>query len=252
MGAMTRLRICALALLALLATTAVACGGGGEEEVLQSTIPPGSGATSTPASTAAATPGGTPSPVDEQLRGMVLQLSDLPAGFSQTQDSFSTNEDVAGAGEDAAAALAQLTEWGRIRGHGVVFSSDTPDEAGLLLVDSTVSLYESDSGASASFTDAVDTARATDWQAAVGEAADVTAEEIPPLDVADGMYWLRVSGTATIGSPPTEQSFVQDVVLMRVGRVRGSLSTLASATDVAVLVEGMVRAQAAHMAEGQQ
>jgi hypothetical protein len=254
MGTMTRQRLLmgALALLALLATMAVACGGGGDEEALQSTIPPGSGATSTPAITAIATPSGTPSAVDEQLRGMVLQLSDLPAGFSQTQESFSTNEDVASAGDNVVDALAKLTEWGRIRGHGVMFNSDASDEAGVLMVDSTVSLYEGDSGASASFADAVGTARATDWQAAIGEAADVKAEEIPPLDVADEMYWLRVSGTASIGSPPTDQVFIQDVVLMRVGRVRGSVSTISAAADTTVLVEGMVRAQAAHMAEGQQ
>jgi hypothetical protein len=255
MGTMTRGRflIGVLTVFALLAAVAVACGGGGDEQVLQSTIPPGSGATSTPASAAAATPGGTPSAVDEQLRGMVLQASDMPAGFTLASDSFSTNEDVAGQGEDAAKVLAQLTDWGRIRGHGVVFTSDTSDEAGLLMVDSTVSIYESDSGASASFADAVNTARATDWQATFGEAAtDLNVEEIPPLDVADEMLWLRLSGTAVVGDPATEQPFTQDVVLMRVGRVRGSVSAVSAAADVAVLVEGMVRAQAAHMAEGQQ
>jgi len=255
MGMMTRgrLLIGALAAFALLAAVAVACGGGGDEEAIQSTMPPSAGATGTPAGTAAATPTGTPSALDEQLRGMVLQASDMPAGFSQAEESFSTNEEVAGQGEDAATVLAQLAEWGRIRGHGVVFSSAGTGEAGVLLVDSTVSLYASDSGAAASFADAVDTARATDWQASVAEATDVSVEEIPSLDgVGDEMLWLRVNGKAVFGDPATEQPFVQDVVLLRVGRARGSVSIVSAVADVALQVEGLVRAQAANMAAGLQ
>lgn len=241
-----RVLIGALVVIALLA--AVACGGGGDEEA---TVAPTSGTPSPGATgTARATPTATPSAVGEQLRGMVLQPSDLPAGLTLAQESFSTNQDVAGEGEDAAATLAQLNEWGRILGHGVVFSSETSDATGVLLVDSTVSLYQGDGGAAASFADAVATARATDWQASVGAAKDVRVEEVPPLDVADEMLWLRISGTALIGNPATEQPFVQDVVLLRVGRARGSVSIVSAAADVAPAVENMVRAQAAHMAAG--
>ena len=119
-------------------------------------------------------------------------------------------------------------------------------------MDSTVSLYQNDSGAAASFADAVVTARATDWQASVGEATDLRVEEVPPLDVADEMLWLRVTGTALVGDPAAEQPFVQDVVLFRVGRVRGSVSILTGAADVALLVESMVRTQADNMAAGLQ
>jgi len=190
--------------------------------------------------------------VEQQLNGMVLQLSDLPAGFTQAQESFSTNQDVAGDGEGAAETLAQLTEWGRILGHGVVFSADASSGSGLFLVDSTVSLYQSDGGAASSFADAVNTARATDWQATMGQATDVQAEEVPPLDVADEMLWLRIHGTALVGEPASEQPFIQDVVLLRVGRVRGSVSTISGASDAALQVEQMVRAQAANMASGLQ
>ncbi len=241
----------ALAVFALLAA-ATACGGGDGEEPIQSTLPPGAGVTGTPAGTAAATPTPDTSAVDAQLRSMVLQASDVPAGFTQSSESFSTNEDIAGAGtDDAAQVLAQLTEWGRIRGHGVVFGSENTGGVGVLLVDSTVSLYQTDGGAGASFTDAIENARATNWAGAVAEATDVQVEELPPLDVSDEMVWLRITGKAVIGDPPTEQPFVQDVILMRVGRTRGSISTIATATDAAPQVEGMVRAQAAHMAEGQ-
>ena len=252
---MTRggLLVGALVVAALLATVAVACGGGDDEEALQSTMVPSPGATGTPAGTAAATPTGTPSAVDEQLRGMVLQLSDVPAGFVPAEESFSTNEDVAGAGEDAAEVLARLTEWGRIRGHGVVFSSGGSDQSGILLVDSTVSLYQSDGGATTSFADAVDTARTTDWAATVAGATDVSVEEIPPLDgVGDEMLWLRMNGKAVFGDPATEQPFVQDVVLLRVGRARGSVSIVSAVADVALQVEGLVRTQAANMATGLQ
>jgi hypothetical protein len=216
---------------------AVACGGGGDGE-----------ATSSPGATVA--PTATPSAVEQQLTGMVLQPSDLPDGFSVVQEGFSTNEEVAGQGEDAAELLAQLTEWGRILSRGVVFESSA--ETGVLLVDSTVSLYEADSGAIASFADAVDTARATDWQTSAGSATNVAVQEVPPLDAADEMLWLRITGTAQVGDPPTETPFIQDVILMRVGRARGSVSIISSAVDAAPLVESMVRAQAANMAAGLQ
>jgi hypothetical protein len=226
----------------------VALSGGEETPEVVSPLVPSPGAAGTAIPTAI--PTATPSAVEQQLEGMVLQLSDLPAGFSLAQESSSTNEEVAGEGEDAAEVLASLTEWGRVLGHGVVFSSEGSGGGGVLLVDSTVSLYETDSGATASFADAVTTARTTDWQAGVSGASDVQAEELPPLDVADEMLWLRVTGTAVIGDPPTEEPFTQDVVLLRVGRARGSVSTLSTAADAAPLVESMVRAQAANMAEG--
>jgi hypothetical protein len=246
----------AAAVIALLAAVAIACGGGGDDkEPIQSTLVPSPGAAATPAGTPAATPAATPTTaipaaLEEQLRGMVLHLSDMPAGFSQVEESFSTNEEVAGAGDDAATVLAQLAEWGRVMGHGVVFSSDSSDQGGVLLVDTTVSLYGSDGGASASFADAVNTARTTDWAATAGEGMDVSVEEIPPLDVADEMLWLRLSGTAMIGEPATEQPFVQDVVLLRVGRVRGSVSIVSAVSDVAPVVETMIRTQADNMAAG--
>ena len=249
MGALVKGKslVAAIAVISLLVAVVVACGGGGDnDEALQSTLVPSSGATGTPA----ATPTAIPSALEEQLRSMVLHVSDMPAGFSEVQESFSTNEEVAGEGEDAADTLAQLTQWGRIMGHGVVFSSESSDQGGVLLVDATVSLYQSDSGASASFADAVNTARTTDWSSTAGEATNVTVEEIPSLDVADEMLWLRLNGTATIGDPPAEQPFIQDIVLLRVGRVRGSVSIVSSAADVAPAVENMVRTQAANMAAG--
>ena len=248
MGAIMRGRLLAgvLVVSALLAALAVACGGGGDDG--EATVVPSPGTTGTPA----ATPTAIPSALEEQLGGMVVQLSDLPAGFSVAEESFSTNEEVAGEGEDAAEVLAKLTEWRRILGHGVVYSSEASDASGVLLVDSTVSLYESDSGAVASFADAVTTARATDWAGSAGETTDVQVEEISPLDVGDEMLWMRITGTAVFGDPAAEQPFVQDVVLLRVGRVRGSVSIVSAAADVALLVEGMVHTQAANMAAGLQ
>jgi len=225
---------------------AVACGGGGGEEGAVSPTP---GATGTPSPGATATP----SAVEEQLKRMVLQPGDLPAGFSMEEGSFSTNEQVASGGADPQAELASLTEWGRILGHNVVFSPDSTvtNEAGVLIVESTVSLYESDSGAAASFADAVKTARAVDWQANITGAKDLRVEEVPPLDVADEMLWLRISGTALIGEEATEQAFVEDMVVLRVGRVRGSVAMAsAGGSAAAQLAESLVRSQAADMAAG--
>jgi hypothetical protein len=248
MGTIVRgkLSVAAVTVAALLAAVAVACGGGGDdEEAVQSTLVPSPGATGAPTAT--------PSAVEKQLRGMVLQLSDVPGGFSQAQESFSTNEEVAGAGDDAVEVLAQLTEWGRVLGHGVVYSADDTEATGALLVDSTVSLYQSDVGAASSFADAVTTARTTDWSATVGaEATDVQVEEVPSLDVGDEMLWMRITGTAVIGDPAEEQPFIQDVVLFRVGPVRGSVSTVSASADAGLLVEGLVRTQIANMAAGLQ
>jgi hypothetical protein len=246
MGTIIRGRLLVGTVLAVVVlAVAVACGGGGDEEA---TVAPSPGATGTPVGT----PTAVPSELEDQLKGMVLQLSDMPAGFSLAQEGFSTNQDVAGDGENAQATLAKVTEWGRILGHGVVFSADASAESGVLLVDSTVSLYQSDSGAVASFADALDTARTTDWEATVGEATDVSVEEVPPLDVADEMFWIRISGTALVGEPASEHPFIQDIILLRVGRARGSVSVLTSAADAAVMVENMVRTQAANMAAGVQ
>jgi hypothetical protein len=228
----------------VLATVAVACGGGGEE----GDVSPSPGATAALSTASSGTPGATPSAAEEQLKKMVLQASDVPAGFTLAQESTSTNEEVVTGSDDPEADLAQLTEWGRILGHGATFSAEASAETGVLLIDSTASLYETDSGAAASFADAVNTARTTDWPASWGQAKDVQVEELPPLDIGDEMLWLRISGTATIGQPATEQPFIQDMVLFRVGRGRGSIAVVSVAIDAAQTVERMVRAQAANMA----
>jgi len=235
MGTMMRsgLLASAVVLIAILAGVTVACGGGNGEGIVA------------PSPSAAATP----LALEGQLKGMVLQPSDVPAGFSLTE-SFSTNEDVAGSGDDAETVLAKLTQWGRTLGLRVVFSPEASDESGIFLVDSSVSLYESDSGAAASFADARNTASATDWSTNVEGTKDVRVEEIPPLDVADEMLWLRISGTAIVGEPATEQAFVQDVVLLRVGRARATVSVGYSGADASQAAENMVRAQAARMAAG--
>lgn len=229
----------------VLAAVAVACGGGGDE----GTVSPSPGGTVLPSPGAT----GTPSAIEEQLKRMVLQLSDLPAGFSTEEGTFSTNEEVASAAADPQAELATLTEWGRISGHNAIFSPDpnATNEAGVFIVESTVSLYENDSGAAASFADAVDTARTTDWPATITQASGLKVEELPSLDVADEMLWFRISGTAAIGEAGAEQAFVEDMALLRVGRGRGSVA-MASAGGSAAnqLMESLIRIQAANIEAG--
>ena len=227
----------------VLAAVAAACGGGGDE----GTVSPSPGATGTPA--------GTPSAVEEQLKRMTLQLNDLPTGFSMEEGTFSTNEDVAGASEDPQAELATLAEWGRILGYNAIFSPDpnATNAAGVFIVESTVSLYETDTGAAASFADAVDTARTTDWPATITQATGLKVEELPSLDVADEMLWFRISGTAPIGEAGNEQTFVEDMALLRVGRGRGSIAMASAGGDAASqLMEGLIRTQAANIAAGLQ
>ncbi len=227
-----------IVLLSALLVAVVACGGGDQ------------GGATTPGPSATATPSAT----EALLKGMVVQLSDLPAGFSQQDDSFSTNQEVADAsGSSAEAELAKLTQWGRILGHSVSFAAGgtaTP-ESGVLMVESNVSVYQSDTGAAASYADALNTARTTDWKASMQGATDVQVEEVPPLDVADEMLWLRINIKAAIGESATEQSFVQDFVILRLGRVRGNLSVgYQGGSNAAQFVESLIRKQAANMAAG--
>jgi hypothetical protein len=209
-----RLMAAGLIVLAALLAAGMACGGGGGEGEATPT------ATGVPTSTA--------TPVDDQvqqqLKQIVLPLEDLPAGFTLAEEYFSTNDESAAATSDPADRLAKLEEWGRILGYEVTYQPNLEvlTETGLILVNSNSSLYTSDEGASASFADAAETARTTDWAAQFGGARDVEVTEVPSAPLADEMVWLRVTlkGEAT---GLAEETFAQDVILFRQGPARGNL-----------------------------
>jgi hypothetical protein len=192
-------------LVVFLVVAIVACGGGGGEGE----------ATPTPVATE----------VQDELKRMVLQLEDLPSGVIQAEEFFTTNDESAAESEDSEARLAMLNEWGRILGYDVTYQAnpEVMSQAGLILVNSTTSLYGSEEGASASFLDAAQTARTTDWAALFGGVQQVQMEEVTSPPLADEMLWLRITAKGEVGEQPQAQTFANDVVILRQGPARASL-----------------------------
>jgi hypothetical protein len=202
---MKRLRLVAggLTVLAVfLLATVVACDGGGDE--------------------GEATPSPVATEVEDQLQQMVLQLEDLPSGVVRAEEYFVTNAEAAAGSEDREGRLAKLEEWGRILGYDVTYQAnpEVMDQVGLILANSTASLYGSEEGARASFADAVQTANTTDWAALFGTAREVEAEEVDSPPLADEMLWLHITAKAEGGE---EETFANDVVILRQGPARASL-----------------------------
>jgi len=167
----------------------------------------------------------TPPEVEEQLQRMVLQLEDLPSGVILAEERFVTNEESATGSADREERLAMLEEWGRILGYDVTYQAnpEVMEQVGLILVNSTASLYGSEEGSSASFADAVQTARTTDWADLFGTAEGVEVEEVPSPEWADEMLWLRVTAKTALGEQAEEETFANDVVIFRQGPARAAL-----------------------------
>ncbi|KPK21730.1 MAG: hypothetical protein AMJ76_01870 [Dehalococcoidia bacterium SM23_28_1] len=222
----------ATVLVAFLLVAVVACdGGGGEADV-------------TP------TPGTTE--VETQLREMVLQLKDLPSGVILAEEFLVTAEESAAGSDDRAERLAKLNEWGYILGYEVTYQPNTAvmTQTGLMLANSTSSLYDSEEGAEASFADAVETARATDWAELWGGTQELKVEELALPPVVDEGLWLRITAEAAPEVGIGEETFAQDVVLFRQGSGRGNLMvawTMESGSSDFVL--SLIQAQAQHLKE---
>ena len=141
MGALMRGRLLvgAVAVIALLAAVAVACGGGGDgEEAIQSTLVPEPRSRGTPAGTPAdaATPPLSRGPGGAaQGHGPPSQRRARWFQPGRRSPSAPTRRSPARA-TTPTRSWPRLTEWGRVLGHGVVFSSDDPEMTGVLLVDS--------------------------------------------------------------------------------------------------------------------
>ncbi len=175
--------------------------------------------------------------VRDQLQGMVLSVEDLPQGYAGDEGEFSSNEDVALGDQEK---LAKLQQQGRILGYDVSFSrGDVPEtEAPFFGVDSAVSLYETEEGASSSYGEAVEEARATDWETALGF-GDTETEEVQ-RPIADETFWIRVTGVVALGEDQTPVLVIDDQILIRQGRGRGFLrvsSALEGSADRSALTE---------------
>lgn len=174
---------------------------------------------------------------NEQLARMVLGLDDLPEGYVQDDESFSSNEDIALGDEEK---LAALMEQGRILGYTVAFGRGdvSADVAPIFGLESSASLYEGAGGAGDSFAGAVEEARATDWEARLGF-GEMETEEVDS-SLADETFWLRITGVVEIGEQQTPVLVVDDQILIRQGRARGFLrvsSALEGSSDRGALID---------------
>lgn len=196
--------------------------GGGDD-------PAGSATTSTTTG-----PGGiaTLSGLQAQLAAVVLQQSEVPEGLDAGAPAFSTNEDLAGANQEA---LRKLVDQGRQLGVDVQFiptqrlDPASPVRGG---IQSSASVYTSTLGASESFRETAAGARANNWAANYPDLIDLHVTEVPQT-IGDESIWLRIAGKDCLPSPAPgatakpcdgaqHQLFVDNVVF-RVGRVRAYL-----------------------------
>lgn len=211
-----RLRsLAAISVLGVLAVLAVACGDGGESR-----------------------------PLREQLKQMTLQPEDLPAGFVQVAEAFSTNEELARASGDAEEQMAKLQAWGRLLGYERVFEPGEGADTGspIIGVENTISLYATAKGAEQSFAEAVQTARETDWALTHPGFENLQVQEIQVSGLADEALWLRITGLSG------QRRLFDDFVLSRQGNAR-SLLRAASVSDdtdpdsLLDVVEGLLTSQ---------
>ena len=188
--------------------------------------------------------------VEDQLQRMVLQLEDLPSGVIRAEESFVTNEESAAASDDREGRLVMLEEWGRILGYDVTYQAnpEVMEQVGLMLVNSTASLYDSEEGARASFADAVQTANSTDWAALFGGAWGVEEEAMASPPPVDEMLWFRITARAEADEGAGEQEFATDIAIFRQGPARGSLMVAwvmdKGSSD---FMQQLARAQAEHL-----
>ncbi len=221
-------------LIAFLLVTAMGCDGDDGE------VTPTPASTSTPET----------SEVQDQLRQLVLQLEDLPSGVILAEQFFVTAEESAAGGENREERLVKLQEWGYILGHDVTYQANpqVQSEVGLILANSTASLYSSEEGASASFADAVETTRTTDWAGLFAGAEDVEVKEIDSPALTDEMLWLRVTAKAAPEVGIGEETFANDFVLFRQGPARASLMAVWAMGDGSgAFIQQLAEAQAQSM-----
>ena len=158
--------------------------------------------------------------LEQLLSRMALTPDDFPLGLQQASATYSTNEDVADGFADAEAALQRLESLGRRLGHDVQLVPGPEAPAGMVIrgIEVTVSIYETPEGASQSFEDGANDARATDWERLYSNLTELDVQERPTDELGDQAIWFRVSGI-----DDHDRLSVDDQVARRVGPVRGFL-----------------------------
>jgi hypothetical protein len=169
--------------------------------------------------------------LEKALQAMVLQTTDLPAGFEQSDSRFSTNDEASGGNAER---KDLLDSWGRELGLDVTFSPQdaTGEAANVRGIEVSASLYDLETGAVDSFADAQASAEGTDWTTTYAGLRDFRKETVDAIGRADQIGWLRFSGFQPANTPP-DALVTDDLIYFRIGRERGFLRVLGSSTETA-------------------
>jgi hypothetical protein len=173
------------------------------------------------------------SSLEKALLRMVLQPEDLPNGFVQRDELFTTNEYQASLSADPEARKGQLESWGRLLGYEVTYqpTGAESEESSVQGINVSSSLYRTEEGAGeAFFIDAVKGAEERDWAADYAGLRDFQQEEVDASGLADEIVWLRVSGFQPVDDGP-DPLVTDDLIFFRVGRERGFLRVQTGSTE---------------------
>jgi len=185
----------------------------------------------------------TPTTLEAQLAGILLQDDEIPEGLQGSGLAFSTNEDLAGPSQEE---LARLTALGRQLGVDLTFipteqlPENVPVRGG---IQNSASLYTNPNGASESYRLTEQEARTTDWKTLYDDLTDINVNEVD-ITVGDESYWFRITGfdectiepvgsstpNPALPSPtcPPAKLVVDDYILFRSGRVRSLVKVLSA------------------------
>ncbi len=172
------------------------------------------------------------SSLEQALRRMVLQAEELPQGFIQRDELFTTNEYQASLSADPEARKDQLENWGRLLGYEVTYqpAGAVAQESPVQGINVSSSLYRTEEGAGeAFFIDAVKGAEERDWAGDYAGLRDFQQEGVDASGLADEIVWLRVSGFQPVEGV-SDPLVTDDFIFFRVGRERGFLRVQTSST----------------------
>ncbi len=169
----------------------------------------------------------------QALQRMVLREEQLPQGFVQTDELFTTNGYQASLSADPEARTAQLESWGRILGYEVTYqpAGAVEEESPVQGINVSSSLYLTEEGAGdAFFIDVVKGAEERDWAADYAGLRGFQQEEVDASGLAEEIVWLRVSGFQPVDGGP-DPLVIDDFIFFRVGRERGFLRVQTSSIE---------------------
>jgi hypothetical protein len=164
------------------------------------------------------------------LQNAVLDVNDVGAGYVLSSSSFRSNDALAAARPDAAAARAQYADWRQALTYNVQYESTnaTSFSSSFARVMNTATLFGAGDGASSwlASVNALPDEAVRDFLINEGEGTRIedtqVTKDIPFAAKGDESFAWRLSGKATFDTGAT-QTFVADAVYVRAGRIAGNV-----------------------------